>query len=167
MGGQRIVGRRKCAAFTLAECLLALFVVAIVAMIASFGLRSASKINHESLNEPVAWYHFLLEMESSQRRLELRKVTHLGVDEVELRSQRNGKMYTLVCSNHFIIYLKGEHRGYLPLYGPIAKGTLKYRQLDRQRVYVEVKNCEGQEHHAVMCFAKPADKTKETTKKPS
>ncbi|WP_367341917.1 hypothetical protein [Limosilactobacillus sp.] len=157
----------KLAAFTLAECLLALFVVAIVAVAASFGVHSAGQINHQNLTEPVAWYHFLLEMESPKRKLELRKVTHVGVDEVELRSQINGKQYTLACSNHFVMYLKGANRGYLPLYGPIAKRTLRYRQLDRQRVYVEVKNREGQTHHAIICFANPTHSGKQPAKKPS
>lgn len=153
-----IKGLMRSPAFTLAECLLALFVTAIVAVAVSFGMTSASKINHQNLTEPIAWYHFLLEMESPKRKLELRHVDHYGnIDELELRSQLNGKNYTLVCSNNFVIYLKGASRGYLPLYGPIAKGTLHYRRLDRQRVYVEVKNHQGQNHHAVMCFAKPTE----------
>lgn len=152
--------RAQMSAFTLAECLLALVVISIVAVAASFGLHSANQINHQSLAEPVDWYHFLLEMESPRRHLELRKVTHVGVDEVELYSQINDKKYTLACSNHFIIYLKGSQRGYLPLYGPVAKGTLHYRQLDDRRVFVEVKNAKGQEHHAVLCFARPSPKAK-------
>lgn len=150
----------KMPAFTLAECLLALVVVSIVAMASSFGLHSANQINHQNLAEPVDWYHFLLEMESPRRRLELRKVTHVGVDELELHSQINDKRYTLACSNHFIIYLKGSQGGYLPLYGPVAKGTLHYRQLDSRRVFVEVKNAKGQEHHAILCFARPSPKVK-------
>lgn len=152
--------KKQLAAFTIAECVLALLVTAMVALAASRGMHSAVKISHQNLREPAAWYHFLLEMESPKRQLVLRKVTHIGVDEIELTSRLNHKDYVLACSNHFIIYLRGPHHGYLPLYGPVARGGFHYRQLDSQRVLVEVINYEGQTHRAVLCFARPEHQNK-------
>ncbi|WP_295746582.1 prepilin-type N-terminal cleavage/methylation domain-containing protein [uncultured Limosilactobacillus sp.] len=146
-------------AFTLVECVLGLFVIAIV-MTGCYLLTScAGRISRQQLEQPVAWYQFLNKLESDHWRFSLLTVERSG-RRMQLLSQSNGETYQLLVSGSGMIYLRKmksptSAKGYLPLYGPIESNGLVLKRLDERRVKVQVKRHGQALQEATLCFAPP------------
>lgn len=148
-------------AFTLVECVIGLFVIAMVMTGCYLLTSSASKISRQQFEQPVAWYQFLNKLESDHWRFSLLTVEPSG-RRMQLLSQTSGETYQLLVSGSGMIYLRKmktptSAKGYLPLYGPVESNGLVLKELDKQRVKVQVKRCGQALQEATLCFAPPME----------
>lgn len=154
--------KRRRSAFTIAECVIAILVIAIVALGCLWGTKAATQISQTKLEQPVAWYQFLNKLEGDQWSFCLDRVANSGRRLVLINPA--GEKYQLLVSNAGMIYLRklksNGGQGYLPLYGPVVNQSgLLLKQLDSRRVRIEVKMRDYPLQTATLCFQEPVSIT--------
>lgn len=126
--------------------MVALMISAIVVVLVAWLVGAVNQFNHRDLGMPTDWYLFVVELESSDRHFKLIKCqdTH----HVILHGLTTGKDYELVADNPRI-YLRLRHGGgYLPMLYQVQKA--EFRQLDNQRLLMEVQRNNGQKQAAIV-----------------
>ncbi|HJA21406.1 type IV pilus minor pilin ComGF family protein [Limosilactobacillus panis] len=140
---------KKRGAFTLVECIAALMVTTFVIILAGLAMTSVRKVNQHSLAGSVDWFICLQELESPDQTFALKKVYRY---RLLLRDQRQQRNYELRISDR--LYLRTPTGGYMPVLSAVRADKSFFRQLDQQRVYVEVGRTNGQKNYGIICFDK-------------
>ncbi|WP_076461272.1 hypothetical protein [Limosilactobacillus caccae] len=142
---------KRRAAFTIVECICALLITSLVVLGIGALMTSVRQANRSDLNEAVDWYMFLQELESPRHRFELR---HVYRSSLILYGQVAARSYELKGSTCF--YLTGGHDGgYLPLIDNLKAYDCDFKQLDEQRVLIEVERKNGQHLAGIVKFYPP------------
>lgn len=142
---------KKRNAFTIIECICALMVTTLVVLSISALMTTIRRVNRVDLNNSVDWYMFIQEMESSRHRFELR---HVYRRSLLLYSQAARRDYELKGADSFYLTCR-QDGGYLPLLDEVKAYDCKFKQLDDQRVLVEVERKNGQQLAGIIKFYPP------------
>ena len=140
--------------FTMAEAIVALMLMVLVVNLFGLVMGSYQKLAKIDASELTNWYLFIDELESTEHRFELVKVTS---NNIILYSEKSGKPYRMQKNkDDTIIFLSVVGKGgYLPLLeGKLHK--LTWQQLDQRRVRFMYTGGRH-EQTAVVCFAAPSN----------
>lgn len=142
----------KQAAFTLVEGVCALVITALLVININLALTSIKHANQVDLDPTIDWYLFMQELESPTHQFELVRVEQR---HLFLYSRTMQKDYELKGSTS--LYLSCvQNGGYLPLLDNLKPHCYRFKQLDAQRVLVEVERINGTKNTGIIRF-KPVD----------
>lgn len=136
-------------AFTIAECVAALAITAIVIVLINYLLTGLRKANQRSLDPAVDWYVFLAEMEAPSHQFILKDVKQR---EMQVKSKQTGLTYELHGND--VLYLSVPYRGgYLPLFNDVRPGHYRFKRVGPNRALMEVERKNGQLLEEIVNFS--------------
>jgi competence protein ComGF len=139
----------KVRAFTLLECVVALLVTVMVAIVINFTLHSFQQ-QQPTKDATINWYLFLRELESPSHEFEL---VDCGKNTIKLHSKTRHKQFDLKHGNQKVyLTLIGNGGGYLPLLDHVKK--FQPRQISDQQVELSIELDDGRQYHGVVKFLK-------------
>lgn len=135
-------------AFTLAECLISLFVVSWVVVVLSGLMVCWRNFNCRQMDEPLDWYLCLQELESVDHHFSLVKTSR---NQVRLHSQTTDKDY-LLKSGRSLYLTKVNGGGYLPLFDDLKLNTMTFRQLNSSQLLIQGQRKTGKPLEGIVKF---------------
>ncbi|WP_137597497.1 competence type IV pilus minor pilin ComGF [Paucilactobacillus kaifaensis] len=140
----------KKSGFTLIECILALLITSMVAMLIGLFLHSFQKNDHQTIDESAQWYLFLRELESPTHQFQLMSCSD---HRLMLNSPISVKYYQLNGkSTHLYLSLQENGGGYLPLLDRVK--DFHAQQISDRQVELKVETLSGHKYDNIVIFNK-------------
>lgn len=130
------------AGFTVIECVLALVIISMVAILANMTVKTVQQSERSQNDDELQWYFLVRELESDAHRFEC---VQLG-NPLQLRSRITNKTFMLVCKQHELYLTKVHGGGYLPLMSNVQR--YQTSQYTAMQVVLRVTMTNGQVRQA-------------------
>ena len=141
-------------AFTLADALLGLIVLAVTVLLIEMTVQTLNRQTKLTLSSETDWYEAVALLEGDRYAFTLVEAGRTGLT---LRDRR-GRLFKVTADPRPIgpLALKGSSGGYIPLLIKVQSSTVTWRMLNDHEVALSLTTTDQRRHEAIVQFQPPA-----------
>ena len=141
-------------AFTLADALLGLIVLAVTVLLIEMTVQTLNRQTKLTLSSETDWYEAVALLEGDRYAFTLVEAGRTGL----ILRDRRGRLFKVTADSWPIgpLALKGSSGGYIPLLIKVQSSTVAWRMLNDHEVALSLTTTDQRRHEAIVQFQSPA-----------